>query len=133
MRWNRAALLALAGLSALGACGRNKPAPRASDAGSFSAISDLPVDVMPKLLESPITYPQDARARRIQGSLMVRALVGKDGRVKEVAPDTTQPAPPVLVKAALDAIREWKFEPARYKNEPVEIWICVPVQYRLQR
>jgi len=132
MRWKKtAAILAAAGLAALGACGRGKPARTPHSGEKFSLAPEIPIDTLPRLLESPIAYPQEAKARGIQGSVVVRALVGKDGGVREVSEDSTQSASPLLVQAAMAAVRQWKFEPARAKGAPVEIWISVPVHYKL--
>ncbi len=121
MRGRRVAtLLAVVVVTALGSCGRNKPAP-----------PQIPIDTMPKVVDNPITYPPEARERRIQGSVVIQALVGKDGRVKEATADTAQAASPILTKAAMAAVRQWTFEPARTKGEPTEIWITVPVHFRL--
>ena len=92
----------------------------------------IPVDVMPKILEANVKYPEEARARGEQGLVQVKALVGKDGRVIEAAVESGQPVPEVLAKAAVESVKGWSFEPARAKGEPVEIWVVVPVRYRLQ-
>ncbi len=131
-RRRAAAVLAMAALAAFSACARERPAPPPGAGEKLSAAPELPIDTMPKLLESPIAYPEEARARRIQGSVVIRALVAKDGSVREVSADSSQSASPLLVQAAMAAIWQWKFEPARAKGEPVETWTSVPVHYRLQ-
>ncbi len=130
-----ALLLAVVGLTAPGGCGRDKRAQQAPPAGrTFNVPApEIPVDVMPKLLQAPIAYPEEARRQRIQGTVQVKALVGKDGKVKEVSAAPDQSASPILTQAALDAVRQWTFEPARSKGEPCEIWIAVPVAFKLQK
>jgi periplasmic protein TonB len=92
---------------------------------------ELPIDVMPKLVKADVQYPDEARKRGEQGIVYVRALVGKDGRVLEASVDPQKPASPLLAGAAVEAVKGWTFEPARAKGEPVEIWIVVPVNYKL--
>jgi protein TonB len=116
------ALLAGLGLFGAGSCTREQPAREAPM---------IPVDVMPKLLASAVKYPEEARDKGLEGLVRVKAFVGKDGKVIEAAVDAGQSGPPVLEKAAVDAVRQWTFEPARAKGEPVEIWIVVPVNFRL--
>ena len=63
-------------------------------------------------------YPQMARVLNLRGSVKVEALVEPNGTVKSVQ---VKGGHPVLVEAAQDAIRKWKWEPApRETREPVE-------------
>ena len=54
-------------------------------------------------------YPDLARANRIHGTVKVRLIITRDGRVKSAEPLGGHP---VLVEAALNAIEKWKYEPA---------------------
>ena len=92
---------------------------------------ELPIDVMPKLVKADVQYPDEARKRGEQGIVYVRALVGKDGRVRDASVDPQKPASPLLAGAAVEAVKGWTFEPAMAKGEPVEIWIVVPVNFKL--
>ncbi len=108
------------------------PAPAPASAEAPAEAPAVPIDVMPKLLASPVAYPAEARARDEQGLVQVKALVGVDGRVSraEAVPDST--VAPVLVEAALAAVGGWTFEPARSAGQPVAVWIVVPVNFRLR-
>ena len=59
---------------------------------------------------------------------MVRALVGKDGRVKDTR---IVKSIPMLDEAAVAAVREWVFKPALSHDQPVAIWVAVPVKFSL--
>ncbi len=125
-----------AGLAALGgpaACARRQPepAPGAADTTATTPAPELPIDVMPRLVEAPIEYPPAARERGRQGLVQVRALVGADGAVSEAAVLPGQDADAELSGAAVAAVRRWTFEPARRGGEPVAVWIVVPVNFRL--
>jgi protein TonB len=124
------ALLAIAGSLSLGACSREKPAPLPAGE-TASRPPEMPIDTMPKLLTAKVTYPEEARQQRIEGTVVVRALVGKDGSVRDVSVDTTQAVSPILAQAAMEAVRHWTFAPARAKGEPTETWISLPVYFRL--
>ena len=73
-------------------------------------------------------YPEDARNARIQGTVMVQALVGRDGEVKEVR---IRESIPMLDEAALDAVRKWRFKPATADGEPRAVWVSIPVKFTL--
>lgn len=64
------------------------------------------------------SYPQIARNLNLRGSVKVEALVEPNGTVKSVQ---VKGGHPVLVEAAQDAVRRWKWEPAAHETrEPVE-------------
>ena len=93
----------------------------------------IPVDEMPKLVQSPsVSYPEEAKAKGEQGTVYVKALVGKDGSVTEAMVDPEKPVSSLLAKAAVDAVKQWKFTPATFKGTPVAVWIVVPVSFRLK-
>jgi periplasmic protein TonB len=126
-----------AGFSVISSCARKEEAtktpPRDAMQGDASSEGPtIPIDVMPKVLTAPVTYPEEARAGGVQGTVLVKALVGKDGHVKEASVDSQKPAPEILAKAAVEAVRQWTFQPGESKGEPQEVWIVVPVNFRLQ-
>jgi periplasmic protein TonB len=77
------------------------------------------------------TYPASARNLGIQGTTLLHVLVADDGRVAEVV--VKQSAGHAdLDRAATDAVRRWRFEPARRGTEPVEMWVQLPFEFRLR-
>ena len=87
-------------------------------------------DVLPEALtKSPPGYPDEAREKRIQGTVMVKALVGRDGKVKDLR---VAQGVEGLNDAALAAVRKWTFAPAQYAGKPVAVWVVVPVKFTLQ-
>ena len=128
--------LGLAGLAGAAACTRREPAPVPADASATPVAEepapDLTPDVMPKLLSAPIAYPAEARERGEEGIVQVQALVGADGRVIKTVAMPNQKAAPVLIDAAVAAVRGWTFEPAKIGDRPVKIWVAVPVNFRLK-
>lgn len=120
--------------------------PRASQ--SFSTVlGDIvpdyaQVDVLPHLIQAvPPEDPRSAVARGIEDTIAVRALVCRTGRVLDTyAPPSYiragdgQPIPhdPKLVEAALAAVRQYEFSPARASGQPIAVWIAVPVVFRRQ-
>jgi protein TonB len=86
-------------------------------------------------LPEPITkvapeYPEKARKANVEGIVEARALVGKDGLVKDVK-ILSSPSP-LLDAAAVTAVRKWVFRPAMAFGKPVAVWVSIPVTFRLQ-
>jgi protein TonB len=110
------------------------PEEPAAARGATSGSPDIPmipVDVMPRVIQAPVSYPEEARSRGEEGIVHVKALVGKDGKVTEAVIESQQPASEMLGKAAVAAVQQWSFEPGKAKGEPVAVWIVVPVKFRL--
>ena len=73
-------------------------------------------------------YPDLAREAGVDGTVMVQALVGKDGKVKDVR---VVKSIPMLDESAKAAVRQWVFKPALSNNKPVAVWVGVPVKFSL--
>jgi protein TonB len=77
------------------------------------------------------SYPHNARRLGIQGTTLLSVFVAADGRVADVV--VKQSAGHVdLDQAAADAVKRWRFEPARRGSEAVAMWVLLPVEFRLQ-
>jgi protein TonB len=77
------------------------------------------------------TYPSTARRLGVQGTTLLRVHVLEDGRVGEV--DVEQSAGhPDLDQAATNAVRRWRFEPARRGEQAVAMWVRLPVEFRIK-
>jgi len=77
------------------------------------------------------TYPASARRLGIQGTARLKVQVLADGRVGEILVETSA-GHPDLDRAATDAVRQWRFEPARRGTEAVATWVLLPVQFQLK-
>jgi len=78
----------------------------------------------------PPKYPKSALEAKQEGKVMLRLLVGTDGRAKRVEVETSSSSA-ALDEAAMDAASGWTFNPARRNGEPVEGWVLVPVTFAL--
>ncbi len=91
-------------------------------------------DQMPSLdlkaLQKSIKYPEKARKEGIEGKVIVKVKVNEKGKVAETKVLFTDSE--LLNKSALDAIKKAKFSPATKNGKPVEAWVTVPVQFKLQ-
>jgi len=75
-------------------------------------------------------YPVLARQARISGVVQVEATVGRDGKVLKAA---ALNGPPLLRQAAVDAVRQWTYQPTTLNGQPVEVVTQVNVTFNLQR
>ncbi|MGK2856727.1 MAG: TonB family protein [Thermoanaerobaculia bacterium] len=75
------------------------------------------------------SYPRAARDNGIEGVVVIRAIVRKDGRVDEA--EILRDLPWGLGETARVAVRKWRFLPATYKGEPIDVYYTVTVRFRL--
>jgi protein TonB len=74
-------------------------------------------------------YPAIARAARIEGMVILDAVIGTDGRVSQVR---LLRSIPLLDQAAMDAVRQWVFTPTLLNGEPVPVVMTVTVAFTLR-
>jgi protein TonB len=74
------------------------------------------------------TYPALARSARIQGTVMLQAVISKQGRIENLI---VLAGHPMLVPAAIDAVRQWHYRPYILNNEPVEVETQITVNFSL--
>jgi protein TonB len=83
----------------------------------------------PQLISSPQpAYPAAARAQRVQGVVALDVLVDETGKVVET---TVIVGHPLLQAAAKDALRNWRYQPARLNGEPIPMHIKVNLRFNL--
>jgi TonB family protein len=73
-------------------------------------------------------YPEIATAERVQGTVRLKAIIGKDGSVEKVVPES---GPEMLYAAASDAVRQWTFYPARLNGDAVEDVIHINIGFAI--
>jgi protein TonB len=64
----------------------------------------------------------------LQGTVLLRAVVGKDGRVQDILLIS---GPPMLASAVLDAVRKWRYKPYYRNGEPVEVETQIKVDFSI--
>jgi protein TonB len=79
---------------------------------------------------APPAYPRQAIARGIEGTVMLRVLIGPDGETIEIRTHRSSGAV-LLDQAAVEAVRRWAFRPAVVGGRAVPAWVEVPVRFRL--
>ena len=110
------------------------PPPPPLGSTSDSGISRIRVgqDVQAAMLIShaaPV-YPPLAKQARIQGVVMLQAVIGKDGSVQELKVVSGHP---LLVEAAMDAVKQWVYKPTLLNGNPVEVTTSIDVNFTLSQ
>jgi protein TonB len=77
------------------------------------------------------SYPSSALRQGVQGTTMLKVHVLIDGRVGDVVVQQSA-GHPDLDQAAIEAVRRWRFEPARRGSDPVAMWVLLPVQFQIR-
>jgi periplasmic protein TonB len=75
-------------------------------------------------------YPPLARQTRISGTVRLHAIIGKNGAVEQLE---VMSGHPLLVQAALDAVRQWKYQATTLNGEPVEVDTTIDVIFSLNQ
>ena len=75
-------------------------------------------------------YPDSARREGREGRVLLRVLVDDQGRTRTVEINSSSGSD-ALDRAAAEAIRRWRFYPARNGDQSVESWLRIPVEFRL--
>jgi periplasmic protein TonB len=78
----------------------------------------------------PPVYPQLAKTQHIEGQVLVDALVDVNGRVSSMK---VVSGPVLLHQAAMEALRQWKYQAATLDGKPVPMHLTVTIQFHLQQ
>ncbi len=87
------------------------------------------IEAPDKVVNVAPTYPAVARAARVEGVVILEAVIDESGNVTSAR---VLRGDPLLAPAALDAVQQWKFKPARLNGEAIPVVMTVTVQFKLQ-
>jgi len=94
-------------------------------------MTDDSVDSPPRpTFQAPLSYPKTARARGIQGYVVLSLLITATGEIEKMQVLEASPAG-VFEDAALEGVRSWRFEPAQYQGRNVKVWARQRVRFDL--
>jgi periplasmic protein TonB len=99
------------------------PTPKRIRVPDRIAEANLVFDVAPK-------YPPEAGRARIEGMVVLLAVIGKDGTVEDVR---VKSGLPVLAQAAIEAVKQWRYRPYFLNGEPVEVDSQITINFTLSR
>ncbi len=105
------------------AAGEATPTPAPKKIRVSSGVSDglLKKKVAP-------TYPWKAKAKGIQGDVLLQIVIAKDGRISKM---TVISGDPLLTAAAVDAVKKWVYKPYTLDGQPVEVETTVKISFRM--
>jgi TonB family protein len=105
---------------------------RGSDNGNGSGSSAAGIALtQARYRETPRPgYPESARRDGREGRVLLRVLVDDQGRSKQVEINNSSGSD-ALDRAAAEAIKRWRFHPARHGDKPIESWLRIPIEFRL--
>ena len=103
-----------------------------SDKASNSIPTSVPAQKMQNNLitKVPPVYPPEAKAAKIQGKVVLDAVIGVDGHVENLKAVS---GPKELQQSALDAVRQWVYKPYTVNGNPVEVTTTINVIYSLAK
>jgi protein TonB len=113
----------LSGTHSVPVLAKTSPTPKRMRIASRVAESNLIHDVSP-------TYPPEAGRARIEGTVVLLAVIAKDGTVQDVRVESGLP---VLAQAAIDAVKQWRYKPYLLNGEPIEVDSQITINFTLSR
>ena len=91
-------------------------------------MADLPV-APTKIVDARPIYPDVARSARVEGTIVIEAILDTAGRVTQAR---IVKSVPLLDQAALNAVRQWRYTPSTYAGHPVAVLMTVTIRFTLQ-
>jgi TonB family protein len=133
-RTRRCALVAAAFALTTFTCGTalalrvNIPGPLPQSTSSPSRPISIGAGVMAGEIVTKVApvYPPEAKAARIQGTVVLHAIIGKDGKIESLH---VLSGPPELTQSAMDAVSQWVYKPYLLNGEPTEVDTTITVTY----
>lgn len=91
-------------------------------------LADLPVAPR-KTSDARPVYPDIARQARVEGTVVMEAVLDPAGRVTQLR---VIQSVPLLDRAAMDAVRQWRYAPSTYRGHPVSVLMTITIRFTLQ-
>ena len=73
-------------------------------------------------------YPQIAKTAHISGTVILHAIIAKDGTIQELQFSS---GPPLLMRSAMDAVKQWRYKPTLLNGQPVKVDTTITVIFNL--
>jgi TonB family protein len=107
---------------------RDRQLLTAAAAAKSAGLQRVSAGVMAGLaISQPVpVYPDEAKAQHVQGVVVLRARISKEGTVKDVQ---VVSGPPPLIVSAIDAVRQWKYKPYLLNGESTEVDTTININY----
>ncbi len=100
------------------------------DTNNVVMTSDMVDTAAHALTRTPVDYPRRAKAKDIEGYVIISLMINKSGQVATAKVIEAEPAG-VFEEKALQTIKTWIFEPAKYKGRAVDSWANQTIRFEL--
>ncbi len=97
---------------------------------ALAAPAGAPAQLIPASAVQP-TYPEAERKAGVEGAVLLACTIGADGAVTKLAPEQEVTGHPAFTAAAIAAVKQWRFEPAREDGKAVACTVKIPVKFKL--
>ena len=104
------------------------PAPEPPKPAGPIRIAQLPVAPR-KIADARPVYPDIARTARVEGTVVMEAVLDPAGTVTQIRVIRSIP---LLDQAAIDAVRQWRYSPSVYNGRPVSVLMTITIRFTLQ-
>jgi len=110
----------------------------AFDKAATGPVSNRPA--LPSVVEAaqpeysqnpPISYPRRARRKGYEGTVLLEVLVNRNGKVADLR-ILASSGYAILDRSAVNSVKSWSFKPAKKGNDTVDMWVQVPVRFKLE-
>lgn len=110
-----------------------------STTGGFSKDADIVDSTLPLMASQGVSggalerkvqpiYPAQARSMRLEGTVVLQIVIDEDGQVRNLK---TVSGDAVLAQAAIDAVRQWRYQPYRLNGQPIKMPLHITVNFTL--
>jgi TonB family protein len=86
------------------------------------------VPPLPTASNAPPDYPQEARAAGKTGTVILKVVILADGSVADVQ---VMRGEEPFVSSAMKAVRDWRYEPARFQGQPITVYRIIQIPFKL--
>jgi protein TonB len=104
----------------------DQPAPVTTNADERVRLSPDTAQIVERPVQP--NYPMLAKQMKVQGSVVLQALIGQEGSIQDLR---VLSGPAILSKAAMDAVRQWRFRPYLQSGQPIETEARVTVNFTI--
>lgn len=118
-------------LGSIRRCDTATPAPPPGDDPSAGDV--VLVETFPEIMKrDPTEYPEVSRREGLEATIMVHALVGRDGLVERTLIEYVSPAAYPFQRSAVRSVEKYEFKPATTSGRPIAVWVAVPIRFVLR-
>ncbi|MCI0410655.1 MAG: energy transducer TonB [Acidobacteria bacterium] len=98
----------------------------------FAGVDGVSLPIIEESTRVQPKYPELARQARIEGKVISQVVIKKDGSIGDIQILSAPGEKMGFEEAFMEAVRKWKYKPALYEGQPVDVWFIVIVDFTLR-